>query len=86
MTILAKLVLIWMVGLQDPTLTTWGDTYVETAQAIADACEARPVFGSPVRCAATLTAIGFHEGRFSPDRVGDGAARGRSTSTPGSLG
>jgi len=72
---LASLILLWM-ALLVPSSPWLGD-YPEEAQAIADACSERPVFGSPMRCAAVLVAIAYHESRFDPRAIGDG---GRSIS------
>jgi len=65
---LARLVLVWMAILEPAA--PWLETYADTASAIASACEARPAFGTPLRCAAILTALGYHESRFNPDAVG----------------
>jgi hypothetical protein len=63
----------WMASLVPPESVPW--TYTDTADAIAEACEEAPAFGSPVRCAAVMVAIAYHESRFRPDAIGD---RGQS--------
>lgn len=66
-------VLLQMTLLVPPeTAPAWRDTYVETARAIADGCEARPILGSPARCAAVLVAIAKYESAFDPHALGDG--------------
>lgn len=50
----------------------WLESYQETAYAIADACDERPIFGSPERCASILVALAYHESRFDTQAEGDG--------------
>lgn len=64
------LVLVWMTGLEPNA--KWIDTYTETAQAIADMCQAE---SDPVKCAALLTSVAWFESTFKPTAVGD---RGRA--------
>lgn len=63
---LIYLVLVWMTGLEPNA--KWSDTYVETAQAIADTCQGET---EPVQCAALLTSVAWFESTFKPTAVGD---------------
>jgi len=58
----------------------WTSTYVETAEAIADASVADPLFADDeagYKTAAALISLGWFEGRLDPKAVGDhGRARG----------
>lgn len=68
MTQLARLVLVWMVALQDPNswgvTPDWAASYPATAQEIADTAEARPLDGSADLMARVLTVQAFRESRF----------------------
>lgn len=62
---ITKIILLWMASLVPPQTVSWSSSYSDTASAIAEACS------NDLRCAAILTAIGYHESRFDPDAVGD---------------
>ena len=65
-------ILVLMIGLQPSA--PWADTYATTANAIAKAAEAEPLFAGedgPARTAALLVATGWFESRFRPDAIGD---------------
>jgi hypothetical protein len=76
MSHLAKLVLVWMVHLQDPNgwgiTPEWAASYPETAQEIADEAEANPLLHDAKQTASLLTEWSFHESHFNRDAVGDG--------------
>lgn len=66
------LVLIWMSSLQPEA--PWLESYPETAQAIADACDEE---AEPLKCAAILVSLAWFESTFRPDATGDnGRAHG----------
>jgi hypothetical protein len=72
MSPLARIVLVWMVRLQnpnDPALAgvvtpEWAASYPETAEEIAEAAERDPIGGSARMTAALLTVTAFRESRF----------------------
>jgi hypothetical protein len=72
-TNLAVLVLTWMFRMASAeSPSPWVDSYGETAVAIAEQSDARPLPGASVRqTAAVLTVWGWREARFNPAAVHD---------------
>ena len=65
-------ILLLMIGLQPSA--PWADTYATTANAIAKAAEAEPLFAGedgPARTAALLVAVAKFESNFKPGALGD---------------
>ena len=61
-------ILLLMIGLQPSA--PWRDTYATTANAIARAAEAEPLFAGedgPARTAALLVSVAWFEGRYDPN-------------------
>lgn len=71
----AAFVLDMMVKAQPPAGVPWRDTYATTAEAIATAANANPLFAGdegPARTAAVMVGVAQMESSFDPKAKGDG--------------